>query len=403
MARENQVSIKVLLDSEEAKQRLQELQSKLDSLLNRSSSGNSGSSGNGNGSGSSSDGGSGEANTPSSKKNNTPTPPKPEDTGRSVGRGFVQTLLKAGVITGIARQFVKSMDLSLLSQTHAGESTYDINMRKATLHGGVGGAFGGAALGAAIAGPVGAAVGAALGGVIGSGQARFEQQEKQRLFSEQLILQERVGNADAFRSAMNSFSNQAFDKQIELTGGREERMSLIQDRFKESIDEIQKYEDEITELTTKGVKKQRDVYQWVQSGSAMHGGMSSSKQIKVGTEDYYEVQDENSQLVQGAKKNLDSARGRAVYAMQKGFNEYYMRNQISPWNPSSFTDSYSSRGIYVGGGAGFDVGKANEPILNFLKEITDELKQFTQVGKTPEQITASQFAELTKVFNTYVN
>lgn len=402
MARENQVSIKVLLDSEEAKQRLQELQSKLDSLLNRSSSGNSGSSGSGNGSGSSSDGGSGEANTPSSKKNNTPTPPKPEDTGRSVGRGFVQTLLKAGVITGIARQFVKAMDLSLLSQTHAGESTYDINMRKATLHGGVGGAFGGAALGAAIAGPVGAAVGAALGGVIGTGQARFEQQEKQRLFSEQSLLGIRVGNADAYRSAMNSFSNQAFDKQIELTGGREERMSLIQDRFKESIDEIQKYEDEIKELTTKGVKKQRDVYQWVQTGSGMWGGMSS-KQVKTGTEDYYEIQDANSQLVQGAQKNLDAARGRAVYAMQKGFNEYYMRNQISPWNPSSFTDSYSSRGIYVGGGAGFDVGKANESILNFLKEISETLKQFKQVGKTPEQITASQFAELSKMFNTYVN
>ena len=54
MARENTVSIKVLLDSEEAKQKLAELQQKLDTLLNRSSSANSTSGGNGQSSSSSS-------------------------------------------------------------------------------------------------------------------------------------------------------------------------------------------------------------------------------------------------------------------------------------------------------------------------------------------------------------
>ena len=402
MARENQVSIKVLLDSEEAKQRLQELQNKLDSLLNRSSSGNSGSSSNGNGSGSSSDGGSGESNNPYSNKTNTPPMPKPEDTGRGIGRGFVQTLMKAGVMAGMARLFVKSMDLSLLSQTHSGESTYDINMKKATLHGGVGGSLGGAALGLAIAGPIGAVVGAALGGVMGSGQARFEQQEKQRLFSEQQILSVRVGNADSYRSAITGMSNQAFNKRVELTGDRESRIESYKNRFEEYTKEVQKYEDEIKELTTKGVKKQRDVYQWVQTASGMYGGMSS-RQIKTGTEDYYEIQDANSELVRGAQKNANNARGIAIQAIMGGFNEYYMRNQIAPWNPSSFTDSYSSRGIYVGGGAGFDVGKANEPILNFLKEIVDTLKRFEHVGKNPAQMTTAEFNELSRLFNTYVN
>lgn len=402
MARENQVSIKVLLDSEEAKQRLQELQNKLDSLLNRSSSGNSGSSSNGNGSGSSSDGGSGESNNPSSNKTNTPPMPKPEDTGRGIGRGFVQTLMKAGVMAGMARLFVKAMDLSLLSQTHSGESTYDINMKKATLHGGVGGSLGGAALGLAIAGPIGAVVGAALGGVMGSGQARFEQQEKQRLFSEQQILSVRVGNADSYRSAITGMSNQAFNKRVELTGDRESRIESYKNRFEEYTKEVQKYEDEIKELTTKGVKKQRDVYQWVQTASGMYGGMSS-RQIKTGTEDYYEIQDANSELVRGAQKNANNARGIAIQAIMGGFNEYYMRNQIAPWNPSSFTDSYSSRGIYVGGGAGFDVGKANEPILNFLKEIVDTLKRFEHVGKNPAQMTTAEFNELSRLFNTYVN
>ena len=402
MARENQVSIKVLLDSEEAKQRLQELQNKLDSLLNRSSSGNSGSSSNGNGSGSSSDGGSGESNNPSSNKTNTPPMPKPEDTGRGIGRGFVQTLMNAGVMAGMARLFVKAMDLSLLSQTHSGESTYDINMKKATLHGGVGGSLGGAALGLAIAGPIGAVVGAALGGVMGSGQARFEQQEKQRLFSEQQILSVRVGNADSYRSAITGMSNQAFNKRVELTGDRESRIESYKNRFEEYTKEVQKYEDEIKELTTKGVKKQRDVYQWVQTASGMYGGMSS-RQIKTGTEDYYEIQDANSELVRGAQKNANNARGIAIQAIMGGFNEYYMRNQIAPWNPSSFTDSYSSRGIYVGGGAGFDVGKANEPILNFLKEIVDTLKRFEHVGKNPAQMTTAEFNELSRLFNTYVN
>lgn len=402
MARENQVSIKVLLDSEEAKQRLQELQNKLDSLLNRSSSGNSGSSSNGNGSGSSSDGGSGESNNPSSNKTNTTPMPKPEDTGRGIGRGFVQTLMKAGVMAGMARLFVKAMDLSLLSQTHSGESTYDINMKKATLHGGVGGSLGGAALGLAIAGPIGAVVGAALGGVMGSGQARFEQQEKQRLFSEQQILSVRVGNADSYRSAITGMSNQAFNKRVELTGDRESRIESYKNRFEEYTKEVQKYEDEIKELTTKGVKKQRDVYQWVQTASGMYGGMSS-RQIKTGTEDYYEIQDANSELVRGAQKNANNARGIAIQAIMGGFNEYYMRNQIAPWNPSSFTDSYSSRGIYVGGGAGFDVGKANEPILNFLKEIVDTLKRFEHVGKNPAQMTTAEFNELSRLFNTYVN
>lgn len=402
MARENQVSIKVLLDSEEAKQRLQELQNKLDSLLNRSSSGNSGSSSNGNGSGSSSDGGSGESNNPSSNKTNTPPMPKPEDTGRGIGRGFVQTLMKAGVMAGMARLFIKAMDLSLLSQTHSGESTYDINMKKATLHGGVGGSLGGAALGLAIAGPIGAVVGAALGGVMGSGQARFEQQEKQRLFSEQQILSVRVGNADSYRSAITGMSNQAFNKRVELTGDRESRIESYKNRFEEYTKEVQKYEDEIKELTTKGVKKQRDVYQWVQTASGMYGGMSS-RQIKTGTEDYYEIQDANSELVRGAQKNANNARGIAIQAIMGGFNEYYMRNQIAPWNPSSFTDSYSSRGIYVGGGAGFDVGKANEPILNFLKEIVDTLKRFEHVGKNPAQMTTAEFNELSRLFNTYVN
>ena len=402
MARENQVSIKVLLDSEEAKQRLQELQNKLDSLLNRSSSGNSGSSSNGNGSGSSSDGGSGESNNPYSNKTNTPPMPKPEDTGRGIGRGFVQTLMKAGVMAGMARLFVKAMDLSLLSQTHSGESTYDINMKKATLHGGVGGSLGGAALGLAIAGPIGAVVGAALGGVMGSGQARFEQQEKQRLFSEQQILSVRVGNADSYRSAITGMSNQAFNKRVELTGDRESRIESYKNRFEEYTKEVQKYEDEIKELTTKGVKKQRDVYQWVQTASGMYGGMSS-RQIKTGTEDYYEIQDANSELVRGAQKNANNARGIAIQAIMGGFNEYYMRNQIAPWNPSSFTDSYSSRGIYVGGGAGFDVGKANEPILNFLKEIVDTLKRFEHVGKNPAQMTTAEFNELSRLFNTYVN
>lgn len=401
MARENQVSIKVLLDSEEAKQRLQELQNKLDSLLNRSSSVNGGSSGNVNGSDSSSGGGDGKSNTSSSNKNNTPPIPKPEDTGRGIGRGFVQALTRAGVMAGIARLFLKAMDVYLLTQTHAGESTYDINMTKATVHGGINGAASGAALGTAIAGPFGRSLGMVVGTFLGSYLARKEHQEKQRLFSEQLILGERVGNADAYRSAMNSFSNQAFGKQLELTGGREERMSLIQNRFKESLDELQKYEDEIKEMTTKGIKKQRDVYKWVNTGFI--GGAVLQQKIKTGTEDYYEIQDANSELVRGAQKNASAARGRAIDAMNRGFEEYYMRNQIKPWDPSSFTDSYSSRGIYVGGGAGFDVGKANEPIVTYLKQIAETLQQFAHASKTPAQITTAEFNELSRLFNTYVN
>lgn len=41
-----------------------------------------------------------------------------------------------------------------------------------------------------------------------------------------------------------------------------------------------------------------------------------------------------------------------------------------------FSDSFAARGISIGGGAGFDMEKANEPIVRYLAEINKALQDF---------------------------
>lgn len=395
MARENQVSIKVLLDSEEAKQQLNELQEKLNTLINKSSEQNKTQNS------SNSVGSDGNEGGGSQSTKETPTPPKPEESGNKFGNGFLQSILKAGIGMLVARQFLKAYSLYSITQTHAGQSTYDINMNKAMVNGGLMGAIGGASAGAMIAGPVGAVFGGLIGGIGAMLMAQKEQQEKQRLFSENTMLGFRVSNADSMRGAMSSMSSQAFQQRINFTTSRDERLGAYAERIEDFILALDDSEKKVEEYTTKGVTKTRMVDEMVFQQSVWGG-----QWVKTGAkraEQYQELQDENSELVKGERKNAETARANVIQTLMGQFNEAYLRNQLTPWMGSNFSDSYSSKGISIGGGAGFDIGKANDPVLNVLEDIRSVLKTLEQVSKAPEQISTEQLYEFARRVTTYGN
>lgn len=394
MARENQVSIKVLLDSEEAKQQLNELQEKLNTLINKSSEQNKTQNS------SNSVGSDGNEGGGSQSTKETPTPPKPEESGNKFGNGFLQSILKAGIGMLVARQFLKAYSLYSMTQMHAGQSTYDINLRKAMVNGGLMGAVGGASTGAMIAGPVGAVFGGLIGGIGAMLMAQKEQQEKQRLFSENTMLGFRVSNADSMRGAMSSMSSQAFQQRINFTSSRDERLEAYSERIEDFIIALDDSEKKVEEYTTKGITKKEMVDAYVYKPSIWGGEYE-----KVGKKEieYQEIQDENSELVKGERKNAETARANVIQTLIGQFNEAYLRNQLTPWMGSNFSDSYSSKGISIGGGAGFDIGKANDPVLNVLEDIRSVLKTLEQVSKAPEQISTEQLYEFARRVTTYGN
>lgn len=436
MAGENKVSIKVLLDSKDAQRELDELQAKIRSILNGVQSNRDALNGSA-GFASTSEVGTSSSSTQSKTVSGTSqagttvqevasasgnvvgskeTPSdsngkggkngkggNDDNSGDKLGRGFVNSILRAGIGMLVARQFLRAYSLYSMTQTHAGQSTYDINMNKAMVNGGVNGAIGGASIGAVVAGPVGALVGGLLGGIGNMLMAQKEQQEKQRLFSENTMLGFRVSNADSMRGAMSSMSSQAFQQRINLTSSRDERLGAYAERIEDFIIALDDSENKIKEYTTKGITKVK----YEEELMAVSTGMGfSQKMVPTGRKikkEYQEIQDENSELVKGERKNADSYRANVIETLMGQFNEAYLRNQLTPWMGSDFSDSYSSKGISIGGGAGFDVGKANDPVLNVLEDIRSVLKTLEQVSKTPEQISTEQLYEFARKVTTYGN
>lgn len=392
MARENKVSIKILLDSEEAKQRLQDLQKRLDELLDRSDS-----------VGSQSTEGtqkpSSESNVIAEQTNKTiqqVSQKEGENFGRNAGRGlekaapsFVGALVKAGIGKMLSNEILKLYDLNVMSRTHAGQSMYDLNMEQSKIKGGFSGLLTGGALGLSVAGPLGMLVGALGGSALGGWYAIRKQVEKQRIFAEQTQLSTGIANSDSMASAMNSMSNSAFQHGLQLTGTREGRLEEYDKRFQMFLKEITQLEATEKEWTTTGKLKTRQKKEMVPVLDN-NGKVVSYEERETGeTEDYYEVQDSNSADLKNLQKRLDLVRGNAIGSLTGAFNEKYLQNRIPPWMAGEFSDSFAARGISVGGGAGFDMEKANEPIVRYLADINKTLQDFKTGGYIKTTSTAN--------------
>ena len=377
MARENTVSIKVLLDSEEAKQKLAELQQKLDTLLNRSSSENSTSGGNGQSSSSSSPSSSNSGANGISHTLRTLSNREGQNFGNNASKGLVSGLAKAGIGLMIAKQITSKLNdvmaLDILSRTHPGESTYDLQKQKVA-NSGLQGLLGGGLAGFAVGGPLGALV-----GMIGaSSYALFkgskELQENQRIFNETQRHNIEVGNADIGRSFSNSVGEQAFQYRMNLNPSRGGRISIIKDRIKSLSSQIRKAEAEIDEWTDPRLGK---------------------KFVDENGEEYRVVQDKNSEAVRAKQKEISALQSQRASAAMAGFQEKYLKDRLPAWIGADFTDSYSARGISIGGGS-FDVSKANEPIITRLSSIDETLKKIetSSLKGTAEKISESQLFSL---------
>lgn len=376
MARENTVSIKVLLDSEEAKQKLAELQQKLDTLINRSSSANSTSGGNGNAGSSSSpsssnNGANGISNTLRNLFNR-----EGQNFGNNASKGLLNGLIKSGIGLVIAKQITSKlndfMELDILSRTHPGESTYDLQKQKVA-NSGLKGLLGGGLAGFALGGPLGALVGMIGGGAYSLFKGSKELQENQRIFNETQRHNIEVRNADIARSVSNSVGEQSFQYRLNLNPSRGGRISIIQDRMKSLSSQIRKAEAELDEWTDSRLGKK-----FVD---------------EITGEEFRIVQDKNSEAVRAKQKEIAALQSQRASAAMAGFQEKYLKDRLPAWMGADFTDSYSARGISIGGGS-FDVSKANEPIITRLSSIDETLKKietFSLKG-TAEKMSESQLA-----------
>ena len=393
----NEVKIKVILDTDEAKARLAQLQGELD----RVTGGRGGSGGSGGGVG----GGIGGASSPASvvreveKTGGTANDPKAQ--GRAMSAEFKRGLKGTGVLIGIeaATRFIElyrremqiEQNLKFKEEQRVGQNNrqsrieqaaYNAGQAKASQWSSFGKWLGMAGIGTAVLGGlsvgagallsatgIGATVGVPLigaGGVmvkgglaagalgaaggIGGYLAGKSRGEKIGEHDQTLTERNRVDSAQMsfflrnYRQDMQHSQSQgvmALERILQFSGSKEQRLSLL----RQQQDELENGDGQ---MSLKNLRAKRDRY------------------IAEGDTESVEYQMTESDIAMQTAQ-LENLR-------RKEFQEQYMTTRLKPWEGSDFADSFSRKGLYMG--AQVDVAAANKPIIDELKRLNDMMRGF---------------------------
>lgn len=386
----NQVRIKVILDSDEAKGKLAELQGKIDELFGRG--------GNGGGAGSVSTGGTGggaESSQPTPANNAS----QHNKNGQEQARGFCNQFQKYIPILGklmgdaiggmVKKMLVDGIELTRLSGYHPGESQYwrnrQLDATKGALTTGVAGLVGGMMIG----GPLGALIGGIGGMIYGALKSTKISDEKQRIFAEQTALNLNRGNSESDQQFKSRIASIAFARSMSFEQSREKRIGRGVEDFQKYLAAAQKYQEE-AKLRTEG--------KW-NPHKAMVYRRRNNRWVSYRREIVYDkAEDGKSENVKTALANAEQMKNSAYERLYYAFEQKYLAKQISPWEGSDFAkDAYAQRGITIGG-AGFDITNANEPIIKHLADISAKLSKFAELTGRGNQMSIAEMSEVSKMF-----
>lgn len=384
----NEVRIRVVLDSEEAKQRLEELQRQLDSVYGGNGGANGGGRSVGSQGGTLSNAqaqinqqprgvGSDAANGGDKGRNETE-----EERGRRFGRGVEERLNKVADVWQVAITKVFSKiasdftELGYIENVHAGMNTYPLQRQRAAESGTLQGALWGGSIGMMMGGPIGAVVGGVGGAAYQSWMNTRTTDEQQRLKSENEILSMSMGLWGRERGVGRSQGSMAFNAMLGMSGDRDVRLDMLEKQIKMVGAEG---DGSVDALRAKVANLASGNLEWQQAQEVLNdksGKYSWNEKLdaKMGWGKFagMEAPDTESEEFQKTKQELSAQEGVLSQLQMQKFQEEFLKDKVNPWVGQDFSDSFSRRGLYAG--AQVDMEKANQPIVNLLTRIIEKLE-----------------------------
>lgn len=408
----NEVKIKVTLDSQEAEAKLAELYQKAQNLVNNATANPSG-------------GGVGGGVPPSGNGGGGDSPSEEQREQRRQMRNaevFNRALNRNAQLFGalVSSSFVNKLGSDLAGlyfsgQRHVGVSNFAVDKAESGFNSALGYGSAGLALGGMIAGPIGAAVGGAVGAVVGKFMSDAKVEEKSRLQAEQVASDLRKagysGNLGLLRgtredmfaakqSTILDFDDQI--KSLEEDIQKEEERAQLSGKMMEMYangekekaidlygDDAQKRRKserkaELDALAKKADETFTEVYSVPDFSATVYGSMGSSyarerivrpylQQYQKAlaeynrdfvdrdttSEGYYNLSIGNSDAVQNKFKKSKE--------LMDMFRAKGMMNAVKPLDGTEFGDVYSRMGVSMGGT--IDMQRANDPIIENLSNM----------------------------------
>lgn len=418
----NEVKIKVTLDSQEAEAKLAELYQKAQNLVNNATANPSGGGGGGGG-GVPPSGNGGGGDSPSDEQ-------REQRRQRNNARHFNDEVNRNarlfGKLAGSALVGMIASDITGLyysSQRHAGQNNFNIDKaesgtQSALKYGGAGMAFG-----AMIAGPVGAAVVGGLSAALGKYFSDRKFSEKARLAGESQENANKIEEANTVNRFVIQKENQAWELALSYNIDRGAKIRENLKRYDEEMRNVRRYQrmsvayaegrqeewvekegsiDQRAELKADREKRdraQRSAINTFQTNSQY--GISQSgafANMYVASSAIGDAEDEFNRKWRSptdrdsvAKAVIEQKRQNAIeittaslsYALDEAYLNPHLNAQ--PHDYGAFGDAYSRMGVNIGGV--IDVGRLNSPIVDnlakvqqVLADIHSELKELRNKG-----------------------
>lgn len=372
MADNNTIRLKVVLDSQDAKKGLEELQSKIDEMFNNAKHSTSNSSNLNGSSGGSSNGGLGNSSI-NRTVNLHQQRNKQQTLGQFFSEGFQKNLGKfapklgaaagAAMIAYIAKKSVDHLgDMIVANMFHGGGNNRRARENKETWELLKNGKF------------------------LDALFLRDKHLNERRLDAEKAQSSARMAEYANSRSTGISIGEMAEKRSMSMMTSIEDRMGKTYEKFKSARSRFYELDRERQALETGGIGAWGDErfeninrkFSKVDTKTynRLNSEMESIMDEQYGKTGSWITPDTESDFHNRVVNERDeSLKQMGQYASQFA-NQLINQPFIKPWSEGSFSDSFASRGINVGGVV--DVSRANEPIIDELDKIANLLEKISE-------------------------
>ena len=420
----NEVKIKVTLDSQEAEAKLAELYQKAQNLVNNATANQSGGGGGGGG-GVPPSGNGGGGDSPSDEQREQR---RQRNNARVFNNEVNRNARLFGKLAGSALVGMIVSDITGLyysSQRHAGQNNFNIDKAEAGTQSALRYGGAGMALGAMIAGPVGAAVVGGLSAALGKYFSDRKFAEKARLAGEEKKNENKIEEAKAVDDFVSQKENQSFELALSYNLDRSAKIRELLKRSDESLRNLRRHQrmsvayaegrqDEWVdqegsiyqraelkadrEKRDKSIREAMDRFtKWSANTYSVVGGMAevSAFQFSVRSiNDEYNrkwhspAEPKNAEKVAADQLTREYLQD-MMRALSLAYDEAFLNPHLhaQPHDYGAFGDAYSRMGVNIGGV--IDVGRLNSPIVDnlakvqqVLVDIHSDLKELKNNGKS---------------------
>lgn len=418
----NEVKIKVTLDSQEAEAKLAELYQKAQNLVNNATANQSGEGGGG-GVPPSGNGGGGDSPSDEQREQR-----RQRNNAKHFNDEVNRNARLFGKLAGSALVGMIVSDITGLyysSQRHAGQNNFNIDKAEAGTQSALKYGGAGMALGAMIAGPVGAAVVGGLSAVLGKYFSDRKFDEKARLLGEAQANANKIEESSTVFGFVSQTEKQAFDLSQSYNLDRGSKIRELIKRHDEALRDVRRYQrmttafaegrqeawvekegsrDQRAALKADREKRDSDLRTIAEreavqlrntySGEDAMGEMFSSAFQRSDVIDEYNrkwrspMDPDNAERVMGAQRQKDAI-DITTEALSLALKEAVLNPnlQAQPHDYGAYGDAYSRMGVNIGGV--IDVGRLNSPIIDnlekiqqFVADMAADLKELKQNGNS---------------------